>query len=60
METREAMTSGGPPPSTRTNGTDEVPLSLGHEGLWLQEVTTAMVRIYKELFGRGPTKARSS
>jgi uncharacterized protein YbcI len=26
----------------------------------LQEITNAMVRIYKELFGRGPTKARSS
>lgn len=28
-------------------------------GLELQEVTNAMVRIYKEQFGRGPTKARS-
>ena len=26
--------------------------------LELQELTNAMVRIYKELFGRGPTKAR--
>ncbi len=46
-----------------TNGTDETPLSLGHQdrpGLELQEVTNAMMRIYKELFGRGPTKARSS
>ena len=25
----------------------------------LQEVTNAMVALYKELFGRGPTKARS-
>ena len=30
------------------------------QGLELQEVTNAMVRLYKELFGRGPTKARSS
>ena len=63
METQEGMTSGGPRPSAMTNGTDEVPLSLGREdrlGLELQEVTNAMVRIYKELFGRGPTKARSS
>ena len=25
----------------------------------LQEISNAMVRLYKELFGRGPTKARS-
>ncbi len=30
------------------------------QGLELQEVTNAMVRIYKEQFGRGPTKARSA
>ena len=28
-------------------------------GRELQDVSNAMVRIYKELFGRGPTKARS-
>jgi hypothetical protein len=36
---------------------------LGHSdrrGMELQEVTNAMVRLYKELFGRGPTKARSN
>jgi uncharacterized protein YbcI len=36
---------------------------IGHSdrrGLELQELTNAMVRIYKELFGRGPTKARSN
>jgi uncharacterized protein YbcI len=36
---------------------------LGHadrQGLELQEITNAMVRIYKELFGRGPTKARTN
>jgi uncharacterized protein YbcI len=36
---------------------------IGHAdrlGLELQEVTNAMVRIYKEPFGRGPTKARSN
>jgi uncharacterized protein YbcI len=42
---------------------DDIPQSaLGHrdrQSLELQEVTNAMVRIYKELFGRGPTKARS-
>jgi uncharacterized protein YbcI len=35
---------------------------IGHadrQGLELQELTNAMVRIYKELFGRGPTKART-
>jgi uncharacterized protein YbcI len=35
---------------------------LGHadrQGLELQELTNAMVRIYKELLGRGPTKART-
>jgi uncharacterized protein YbcI len=39
------------------------PPRLGHadrEGLELQELTNAMVRLYKELFGRGPTKARSN
>jgi uncharacterized protein YbcI len=36
---------------------------LGHadrQGLELQELTNAMVRLYKELFGRGPTKARTN
>jgi uncharacterized protein YbcI len=36
---------------------------IGHadrQGLELQEVTNAMVRLYKELFGRGPTKARTN
>jgi uncharacterized protein YbcI len=36
---------------------------IGHQdrqGLELQEVTNAMVRLYKDLFGRGPTKARSN
>jgi uncharacterized protein YbcI len=36
---------------------------IGHadrQGLELQEITNAMVRLYKELFGRGPTKARTS
>jgi uncharacterized protein YbcI len=35
---------------------------IGHadkRGLELQELTNAMVRLYKELFGRGPTKART-
>jgi uncharacterized protein YbcI len=35
---------------------------LGHSdrrGLELQELSNAMVRIYKESFGRGPTKART-
>jgi uncharacterized protein YbcI len=29
------------------------------QGLELQKLTNAMVRLYKELFGRGPTKART-
>jgi len=33
---------------------------VDRRGLELQEVTNAMVRLYKELFGRGPTKARSN
>jgi uncharacterized protein YbcI len=36
---------------------------IGHAdrlGLELQEVTNGMVRLYKELFGRGPTKARTN
>jgi uncharacterized protein YbcI len=40
---------------------DTVP-RIGHadkRGLELQELTNAMVRLYKELFGRGPTKART-
>ena len=39
------------------------PPPVGHkerQGLELQEVSNAMVRIYKELLGRGPTKARTS
>jgi len=41
---------------------DDSPLQLGQadkSGLELQELTNAMVRLYKELFGRGPTKART-
>jgi uncharacterized protein YbcI len=37
--------------------------SMGHadrQGLELQEITNSMVRLYKELFGRGPTKARTN
>jgi uncharacterized protein YbcI len=36
---------------------------IGHadrQGLELQEITNAMVRLYKQLFGRGPTKARTN
>ena len=29
-------------------------------GLLMVEISNAMVRLYKELFGRGPTKARTS
>jgi uncharacterized protein YbcI len=43
---------------------DQMPEAhIGHSdrrGLELQEVTNAMVRLYKELFGRGPTKARTN
>src|SRR5688572_33463582 len=63
METQQGMASGGPQPSALTNGTNRMALAPGRQdrlGLELQEVTNAMVRIYKELFGRGPTKARSS
>jgi uncharacterized protein YbcI len=41
---------------------DSIP-RIGHadkRGLELQELTNAMVRLYKELFGRGPTKARTN
>jgi uncharacterized protein YbcI len=37
--------------------------SNGHpdrDGLELQEITNAMVQLYKEIFGRGPTKARTN
>jgi len=63
MDTQQGMTSGGPQPSAMANGTNRIALAPGSQdrlGLELQEVTNAMVRIYKELFGRGPTKARSS
>jgi uncharacterized protein YbcI len=42
---------------------DEMQPQVGHadrRGLELQELTNAMVRLYKELFGRGPTKARTN
>jgi uncharacterized protein YbcI len=42
---------------------DEARPSMGHadrQGLELQEITNSMVRLYKELFGRGPTKARTN
>ena len=31
----------------------------GHEGHELAQLSNAMVRLYKDQFGRGPTKARS-
>ena len=34
--------------------------SPSHEPSDLQQISNAMVRLYKELFGRGPTKARSA
>jgi uncharacterized protein YbcI len=40
----------------------DLPARIGHadkRGMELQELTNAMVRLYKELFGRGPTKART-
>jgi uncharacterized protein YbcI len=38
------------------------PLGLDDErtGLMMVELSNAMVRLYKELFGRGPTKARTN
>jgi uncharacterized protein YbcI len=42
---------------------DDSPPHIGHvdkRGLEQQELTNAMVRLYKELFGRGPTKARTN
>jgi len=63
METQQEMTSGGPQPSAMTNGTNRIPMAPSRQdrlGLELQEVTNAMVRIYKEVFGHGPPKARSS
>lgn len=41
---------------------DDSQPQIGHadkRGLELQELTNSMVRLYKELFGRGPTRARS-
>ena len=41
---------------------NDSPPQIGHadkRGLEVQELTNAMVRLYKELFGRGPTKART-
>lgn len=41
---------------------DDPGTQIGHadkRGLELQELTNAIVRLYKELFGRGPTKART-
>jgi uncharacterized protein YbcI len=41
---------------------DDSPVQIDHadkRGLEVQELTNAMVRLYKELFGRGPTKART-
>lgn len=41
---------------------DDLHTQIDHadkRGIELQELTNAMVRLYKELFGRGPTKART-
>jgi uncharacterized protein YbcI len=32
----------------------------GHAGLLMVELSNGMVRLYKDLFGRGPTKARTN
>jgi uncharacterized protein YbcI len=34
--------------------------AVGRRGVEVQELSNAMVRLYKELFGRGPTKAHTA
>jgi hypothetical protein len=36
------------------------PTSGGRRGVEAAELSNAMVRLYKELFGRGPTKAHNA
>lgn len=45
-----------PAPSTRTPGGDAEPPAASSP---LLEISNAMVRLYKDAFGRGPTKARA-
>jgi uncharacterized protein YbcI len=40
-------------------GTDSVGTDSAHPGLISAQISNEMVRLYKELFGRGPTSART-
>jgi uncharacterized protein YbcI len=62
METPNETISRRPWPGATVTTSQTKDSPLGHQdrlGLELQEITNAMVRSYKELLGRGPTKARS-
>src|SRR4051794_36667151 len=51
------MSQPGPPPSAaaRTAGDER-----DHQGAVSAQISNEMVRLYKELFGRGPTQARTA
>ena len=46
--------------SQREAGSEQEPAVGERTGLEMRELSNAMVRLYKEQFGRGPTKARSA
>jgi uncharacterized protein YbcI len=63
METQDETRPWQPGATATTIQMEDSAHAFGHQerrGLELQEITNAMVGIYKELLGRGPTKARSA
>ena len=63
MEALHDVISRGPGAGGTTNGADQSTRSADLQnppGRELVQVTNAMVRLHKDLFGRGPTKARSA
>ena len=59
METLQRVMNRGDLARVLIDGSDDTPPSNGHQGAELQELNNALVWLHKELFGRGPTKARS-
>jgi uncharacterized protein YbcI len=51
---RTSESNGGPPASTRVTPPEE-----SRSGGSLLQISNSIVRLYKEAFGRGPTKARA-
>ena len=59
MDTLQGVITRGALPHELTNGAGGTSPAIDRQGPELEELTNALVSLHKELFGRGPTKARS-